>query len=291
MSPKLFYLKIIFYLLFGGLILGSSPLFALDVSDNEQKIKPLLAKVYRQEDVSQWLVSEKLDGVRAIWNGEKLRFRSGNLIHAPNWFTENFPAQAMDGELWLGRGTFDRLSGIVRKKIPDERDWKQVRYMLFELPESSGTFSERVQKMQKLTASAKIQWLQTIPQIRLDSEEALLKMLDDFVKKGAEGLMLHRADSHYHSGRSNDLLKLKPWQDAEATVIEILPGKGKFSGMMGALVVKDKSGHIFRIGSGFSDNERRNPPQPASVITYKFTGTSKKGLPRFASFLRMYQQN
>ena len=153
MSPKLFYLKIIFYLFFGGLILGSSPLFALDVSDNEQKIKPLLAKVYRQEDVSQWLVSEKLDGVRAIWNGEKLRFRSGNLIHAPNWFTENFPAQAMDGELWLGRGTFDRLSGIVRKKIPDERDWKQVRYMLFELPESSGTFSERVQKMQKYSGS------------------------------------------------------------------------------------------------------------------------------------------
>ena len=116
-------------------------------------------------------------------------------------------------------------------------------------------------------------------------------MLDDIVKKGAEGLMLHRADSLYHSGRSDDLLKLKPWQDAEATVIEILPGKGKFSGMMGALVVKDKRGHIFRIGSGFSDNERRNPPQPGSVIIYKFTGTSKKGLPRFASFLRMYQQN
>lgn len=116
-------------------------------------------------------------------------------------------------------------------------------------------------------------------------------MLDDIVKKGAEGLMLHRADSLYHSARSDDLLKLKPRQDAEATVIEILPGKGKFSGMMGALVVNDKRGHIFRIGSGFSDNERGNPPLPGSVITNKFTGTSKKGLPRFTSFLRMYQQN
>ena len=92
-------------------------------------------------------------------------------------------------------------------------------------------------------------------------------MFDDIVKKGAEGLMLHRADSLYHSGRSDDLLKLKPRQDAEATVIEILPGKGKFSGMMGALVVKDKRGHIFRIGFGFSYNERRNPPLPGSVIT------------------------
>ena len=102
-------------------------------------------------------------------------------------------------------------------------------------------------------------------------------MFDDIVKKGAEGLMLHRADLLYHSGRSDDLLKLKPWQDAEATVNEILPGKGKFSGMMGELVVKDKRGHIFSIGSGFSDNERRNPPLPGSVITYKFRGASKKG--------------
>lgn len=290
MSPKLFPLKILFYLFVSVLIFATTQLVAVDESQNEHKIKPLLAKVYRQEDVSQWMVSEKLDGVRGIWNGEKLHFRSGKLIHAPKWFTENFPAQPMDGELWMGRGTFDRLSGIVRKKIPDERDWKQVRYMLFELPESSGTFTERIQKMVKLTASVKIPWLQAIPQIHLDSEEALLKMLDEIVKKGGEGLMLHRADSMYHSGRSDDLLKLKPWQDAEATVIEILPGKGKFSGMMGALLLKDKSGHIFRIGTGFSDSERRNPPPPGSVITYKFTGTSKKGLPRFASFLRMYQQ-
>ena len=290
MSPKLFPLKILFYLFVSVLIFATTQLVAVDESQNEHKIKPLLAKVYRQEDVSQWMVSEKLDGVRGIWNGEKLHFRSGKLIHAPNWFIENFPAQPMDGELWMGRGTFDRLSGIVRKKIPDERDWKQVRYMLFELPESSGTFTERIHKMVKLTASVKIPWLQAIPQIHLDSEEALLKMLDEIVKKGGEGLMLHRAESMYHSGKSGDLRKLNPWQDAKATVIEILPGKGKFSGMMGALLLKDKSGHIFRIGTGFSDSERRNPPPPGSVITYKFTGTSKKGLPRFASFLRMYQQ-
>ena len=85
-------------------------------------------------------------------------------------------------------------------------------------------------------------------------------------------------------------LNLNHGRNAETTVIEILPGKVKFSGMMGALLLKDKSGHIFRIGTGFSNSERRNPPQPGSVITYKFTGTTKKGLPRFASFLRMYLQ-
>jgi DNA ligase-1 len=117
-----------------------------------------------------------------------------------------------------------------------------------------------------------------------------MKMLDDIVEKGGEGLMLHRADSLYHSGRSDDLLKLKPWQDAEATVIKILPGKGKFKGMMGALLVTDKMGREFRIGTGFSDEMRQNPPEVGTVITYKFTGTTKKGLPRFASFLRVRQQ-
>ena len=144
--------------------------------------------------------------------------------------------------------------------------------------------------MVKLTETLKISWLQPIPQIRLNSENALLNMLDEIVTKGGEGLMLHQADSLYHSGRSNDLLKLKPWQDAEATVVEILTGKGKFTGMMGSLLVADESGRIFRIGTGFSNKERRNPPAVGTVITYKFTGTTKKGLPKFASFLRIYQQ-
>jgi len=290
MTFKFLYRNLLLFLFFSALIFCDAPLSATDSNGKEHKIEPLLAKVYRQEDVSQWLVSEKLDGVRGIWNGEKLHFRSGKLIHAPKWFTENFPAQPMDGELWMGRGTFDRLSGIVRKKIPVELEWKQVRYMLFELPDSSGNFTTRFKMMVNLTASAKIPWLKAIPQIRLNSEEELLKMLDDVVKKGGEGLMLHHADSLYHSGRSADLLKLKPWQDAEATVIEILPGKGKFSGMMGSLLVKDQSGQIFRIGTGFSNNERRDPPPVGSVISYKFTGTSKKGLPRFASFLRIRPQ-
>ena len=116
----------------------------------------------------------------------------------------------------------------------------------------AGPFTERIQKMVKLTASLKIPWLQAIPQIHLDSEEALLRKLCEIVKKRVEGLMLHRAYSMYQSGRSDDLLKLKPWQDEESTVIEILPGKGKYNSMMGVLLLKDKSGHILLIGTSFS---------------------------------------
>ena len=290
MFYKPLYSQLLLILVFFTFIIGVFPLAAGDTNDKDQNIDPLLAKVYKQENVSEWWVSEKLDGVRAIWNGEKLHFRSGKLISAPDWFTENFPEQLMDGELWMGRGTFEKLSGIVRKIQPIHNDWRQVPYMLFELPEHPGTFTRMVRKMVKLTETLKISWLQLIPQIRLNSEDALLNMLDEIVTKGGEGLMLHRADSLYHSGRSDDLLKLKPWQDAEATVVEILPGKGKFIGMMGSLLVTDESGSRFRIGTGFSNKERRNPPAVGTVITYKFTGTTKKGLPKFASFLRIYQQ-
>ena len=290
MFYKPLYSQLLLILVFFTFIIGVFPLAAGDTNDKDQNIDPLLAKVYKQENVSEWWVSEKLDGVRAIWNGKKLHFRSGKLISAPDWFIENFPEQLMDGELWMGRGTFEKLSGIVRKIQPNHNEWRQVSYMLFELPEHPGTFTRRVRKMVKLTETLKISWLQPIPQIRLNSEDALLNMLDEIVTKGGEGLMLHRADSLYHSGRSDDLLKLKPWQDAEATVVEILPGKGKFSGMMGSLLVTDESGRIFRIGTGFSNKERRNPPTVGTVITYKFTGTTNKGLPKFASFLRIYQQ-
>ena len=211
MFYKPLYSQLLLILVFFTFIIDVFPLAAGDTNDKDQNIDPLLAKVYKQENVSEWWVSEKLDGVRAIWNGEKLHFRSGKLISAPDWFTENFPEQLMDGELWMGRGTFEKLSGIVRKIQPNHYDWRQVRYMLFELPEHQGTFTRRVRKIVKLTEALKISWLQPIPQIRLNSEDALLNMLDEIVTKGGEGLMLHRTDSLYHSGRSDELLKLKPW--------------------------------------------------------------------------------
>ena len=58
----------------------------------------LLAEVYRnQVDVTKYLVSEKLDGVRAIWDGETLRFRSGKQINAPKWFVDGLPKTPLDG--------------------------------------------------------------------------------------------------------------------------------------------------------------------------------------------------
>ena len=110
----------------------------------------------------------------------------------------------------MGRGTFEKLSEFVRKIQPNHNEWRQVSYMLFELPEHQGTFTRRVRKMVKLTETLKISCLHPIPHIRLNSEDALLNMLDEIVTKVGEGLMLQRADSLHHSGRSDDFLKVKP---------------------------------------------------------------------------------
>ncbi|MBT3347940.1 MAG: DNA ligase [Thiotrichales bacterium] len=254
----------------------------------------LLAKVYPETssdhiEISEWLVSEKLDGVRAFWNGEKLYFRSGREINAPAWFTQDFPQQKLDGELWMRRGTFSKLSGIVRREegVDHSESWKKIKYKIFELPDEVGTFMQRAEKMVALTEHLEIPWLTPIKQHQLKSEEELFIWLDQVVAADGEGVMLHRANSLYHAGRSSDLLKLKKWQDAEATVIKILPGNGKYSEMMGALLVENGVGRRFKIGSGFSDRERQTPPSVGTLITYKYTGVTSSGLPRFASFMRI----
>jgi DNA ligase 1 len=238
-------------------------------------------------DVSQYWVSEKLDGVRAYWDGRQLRFRSGNPVNAPAWFLAALPPRPLDGELWLGRGSFDRLSGIVRRETPDDAEWRQVRYRIFELPGAAGTFTERIDQMQALLAAVNPPWLQAVEQFRLPDAKALQKKLDEVVRGSGEGLMLHRADALYETGRSSALLKVTPWLDAEARVIEHLPGKGKYQGMLGALRVEMPDGTRFSLGNGFTDAQRRAPPAIGTQVTYRYRELTRNGIPRFPRFLRV----
>ena len=248
----------------------------------------LLAEVYRnQVDVTRYLVSEKLDGVRAVWDGKTLRFRSGREINAPQWFLEGLPKRSLDGELWLGRGTFERLSGIVRRDVPDDAEWSQVRYMIFELPGGEGDFRQRAEQIRQLVRQANVSWLREIEQLPVVDRDSLQKRLNEVVKAGGEGLMLHRADALYETGRSDTLLKVKPWEDAEAVVIAHLPGKGKHAGRLGALRVRADDGREFSLGTGLSDAQRDNPPAIGATVTYRYRDLTRHGLPRFASFLRV----
>ncbi|WP_439135094.1 DNA ligase [Pseudomaricurvus sp.] len=247
----------------------------------------LLARSYQSGiDVQEFWVSEKYDGFRAYWDGKQLITRQGNVYAAPLWFTEHFPKTPMDGELWVGRQGFETVASIVRQKTPHD-GWRRVIYKVFDLPAAAGSFDQRLPLLQTIIAEAEVPWLQAVEQWRVASEEELYQQLETIVTEGAEGLMLHRGNSLYRAGRHDDLIKLKQSQDAEASVVGYRPGKGKYTGMMGALVVEMPSGQRFRIGSGFSDQERREPPPIGSVITYQYNGLTQRGIPRFARFLRV----
>ncbi|MBN8239637.1 DNA ligase [Marinobacter hydrocarbonoclasticus] len=247
-----------------------------------------LANVYHPGvNLEEYWVSEKLDGVRAYWDGETLWSRGGHRYTAPALFTRQFPAHPLDGELWSGRGRFAELSGVVRKVQPVDQEWRQVRFHVFDLPEADVPFEQRYRRLQKLLAAADSRYLVLVEQRVVASHEELMARLQQTVAAGGEGLMLKRRKSLYQAGRSDDLLKVKSHQDAEATVVAHLPGKGKYEGLLGALEVELESGRRFRLGTGFTDEERRNPPAIGARVTFRYRGLTATGLPRFASFLRI----
>ena len=250
----------------------------------------LLAEVYRDDiAVEQYWISEKLDGVRAYWDGKQLFSRGGERIAAPAWFIQQFPKTALDGELWLGRNQFAATFSIVSKLQPQDHEWQRIQYHIFELPNAPGTFTERISAIQQLQKQQNSPYLKSVPQFRLASKAELFQKLQQLEQQGAEGLMLHHQDARYKTGRSSDLLKLKSYQDTEAQVIGYRPGKGKYQGMTGALIVKTQDGKTFAIGSGLTDALRQHPPAIGTVITYRYNGFTKKGIPRFARFLRVRQ--
>ena len=249
---------------------------------------PMLATPYHGNvAVPDFLVSEKLDGVRARWDGRSLWTRGGARIAAPAAFTRGWPTDPMDGELWIARGRFDEVSATVRRVRADPQAWRYVRFMAFDMPANPRPFAERVVRMRVLIAGAGNPQLAMIPQRRFGTAAELDAELARVVAAGGEGLMLHRRSARYRPGRSEDLLKYKPHQDAEAQVVAHLPGKGKYQGMMGALQVRTPEGRRFRIGTGFTDAQRAAPPPLGAWVTYRYTGLTSTGLPRFARFVRL----
>lgn len=237
--------------------------------------------------VPDYLVSEKLDGVRALWDGSQLRFRSGRAIAAPAAFIASLGPVPLDGELWMGRGTFDRLSGTVRASPSRSADgWSAVRYQVFDSPGMTGSFAQRYDRLRALWPAGGSGPVSVLEQVRLPDARALDAMLQRISRSGGEGLVLHRASAPWQGGRSTDLRKLKLQPDAEARVVGYQPGRGQWSGMLGALRVEDEAGRRFLLGSGLDARTRQSPPAMGAWVTYRYRGRTPSGVPRFASFLR-----
>ena len=263
--------------------------FWLSPHSQAQPPRLMLANTYHLEqaiDLSDYWVSEKLDGIRAYWDGTHLKTRNGNTIKLPDHLKNTLPNTPLDGELWLGRQTFDKINALIHTRTTISQQWLGVQYKVFDLPKHAGEFNERLWTLQAMYAESPNTFWSPVEQFKVENQTQLEQHLLDIEKLGGEGLMLHKGSSLYAGTRTNDLLKLKSFQDAEAVVIGHTAGKGKYTGMVGALIVKTEGGVTFNIGTGLSDADRATPPTIGSVITYKYFGLTQKGTPRFASYLR-----
>jgi DNA ligase-1 len=258
-----------------------------DEAGEETKGPPLLLAQAWTNDVelAGWWMSEKLDGVRAYWDGRQLLSRLGNVLHAPDWFVAGLPKTPLDGELWLARKSFQRTVSIVRRQDKSDH-WKEISYLVFDAPAEEAPFEERMELLRDALASNRARHIQLHSHERCRDADHLRAELARVEALGGEGLMLREPGSKYQIGRSTTLLKVKTFHDAEATVVDHQAGSGRHKGRLGALVVQLADGTQFSVGTGFSDAQRESPPPIGSTITFRYQELSDRGVPRFPSFVR-----
>ncbi len=254
---------------------------------NAQALELMLAQVYSENvEVAGWLMSEKLDGVRGYWDGKRLLSKNGLPLYPSTEFTHNFPPFAIEGELWGGRGTFERTMSIVKKQHPHD-GWRKLKFAIFDVPDAAGGFTNRIQKAKDWFADHPAQFAFVIPQETIADKEQLQNELQRVETLGGEGLIVRSPDALYTKGRSRDIVKVKSYLDTEAVVVAHIEGKGRNQGRLGSLLVELPNSIRFKIGTGFSDAERLSPPQVGSTVTFKYYGVYKSGIPKFPSFLRI----
>jgi DNA ligase-1 len=231
-------------------------------------------------------MSEKLDGIRAFWDGKQFLSRNGHRLFAPSWFTVGLPLEPLDGELWIARKSFQRTMSIVKRQDESEL-WNEVRFLIFDAPAEEQPFEKRLKLIDTIMEICRPPFAVPHPHVVCESRDHLEREMTRLDAIGGEGIMLRQPGSSYEAGRSRTLLKCKRFRDAEATVIGHEPGTGRHKGRMGALLVEMANGVQFAVGTGFTDVQREQPIPIGTQITFRYFDLSDSGVPRFASFLRV----
>ena len=260
------------------------PKAASSTSTGDDGPPVLLAHKWETDvDVTGYWLSEKLDGVRAYWDGKQFLSRLGNRFYPPDFFLEGFPEHPLDGELFGGRKLFQRTVGIVKRQDKSPL-WKDLQFVVFDAPAHGGAFEARMGHLSSVIGPH-------MPYARVHAHypcEGLAHLKSELQKveaRGGEGLMARKPGSLYEAGRSSTLLKIKSFKDAEARVVHHAAGAGKNKGRLGALVVELADATRFNVGTGFTDAERDDPPPVGSIITFRYQELSDAGVPRFPSYV------
>tara|TARA_B100000768_G_scaffold181342_1_gene203918 strand:+ start:799 stop:3018 length:2220 start_codon:yes stop_codon:yes gene_type:complete len=271
-----------------------------------------------------WWASEKWDGIRALWDGEKIISRGSGVgkpkvyTYIPEWFKNTLPPGIpLDGEIWIGRGLFQKTSRLSTLKPGKsytieqiEKIWAghsdpPVLFKVFDIPNDTRPFEKRMSFLQTIVKDRKACWdlleypdkktfpLQFTEQVKIKSMEQLIKLYTKLTSEGAEGIMLRAPGSPYQTKRSKYMLKYKIKEDAECILREYIPGDGKYIGMLGSLkceLMKDgKPNKVFtQIGTGLNDNQRENYNNSnssdfipiGSIVSFSYMEMTNEGVPR-----------
>ena len=252
-----------------------------------------------------WLVSEKLDGVRAFWDGKGgLWTRNKSRIQAPDSFVARLPrGLPLDGELFGGRGQFHRVNSAWR--TGDPKAYATIQFRAFDAPSSKTPFAETYAALKKRLDTCRAGndlgdhapcLVKQEPLSSLSPNSNASSRMRRMLASGGEGLILRRAESVYKGGRSANMLKLKGIRDAEAVVTGYQMGTGRLAGSLGALLCRWKrkppsssasSAVSFKVGSGLGDRDRKRYKTLfplGTEITVEFMELEDSGKPRHARF-------
>jgi|TARA_B100001142_G_scaffold317083_1_gene357605 DNA ligase-1 len=271
-----------------------------------------------------WWASEKWDGIRALWDGEKIISRGSGVgkpkvyTYVPEWFKLTLPPGiALDGEIWIGRGLFQKTSRLstikpgksyTQTQINDIWAGKEnppVIFKVFDIPTEKSPFEQRMKMLQTIVKDRKDCWdqlkyenkkvfpLQFTDQVKIKSMEQLVNLYTKLTSAGAEGIMIRASGSPYETKRSKYMLKYKIKEDAECIVRGYTPGEGRLKGLLGSLnceILKDSkpSGIFTQIGTGLTDSERENyiisgHPEEipiGSIVSFSYMEMTNDGVPR-----------
>ncbi len=273
--------RITFFILFAFSLTTATPSFSLEI------MQPLVYDRYT--NIANWLWSEKYDGVRGYWNGKQLLSKNGNPFHPHQDFIKTLPDFPLEGEIWGGRQTFEQTISIVKKQQAHD-GWLTLKFAIFDVPLAPGGFEQRLKHAQTWFAKHPTTYAFVIEQKIVKDDQHLAKELQEIERLGGEGIILRKPGSLYRAGRSSSCLKVKSYTDMEAVVVAHVAGKGRNKDRMGSLLVELADSKIrFKVGSGFTDELRENPPPLGAVITFKYYGFYQSGIPKFPSFVRVRQ--
>lgn len=260
---------------------------------------------------NNFVMSEKLDGVRAIFDRKTIKTRSGRKICPPQFWLkefENLNEIKLDGELWIARGKFGEISSAVAKFSGDKCDnnnksdiWQEISYNIFDSDICENKSIKNCEKILK-EKFKNFKYIKIIEQKEAKNKENIDKFFNEIIKKGGEGIILRENLPKDFNNRI--AYKYKPFYDAECIVKEHIKGKGKNSGKLGSILcemnIKDlpqfrdsiESQIInFKIGTGFNETQRKNPPKIGEKIQFRYNELTKNNIPRFAVFIRIRNED